>query len=165
MTNFSPYAFEPGLVPTFTGGLATSSINPPSPGLCSGQQLNIIGTPVLTVECNGLVRPGGVPSDQVGRVPVTIENPQLLAAIPPTAARSFHNTENVWAPRFGFSYAPLGERTVVRGGFGIFYDHPEGNVPRAAAWRSVELECAHTRLLKHAFASGQCCQQSPLSVV
>jgi len=128
MTNFSPYAFNPGLVPTFTGGLATSSINPASPGLCSGQQLNVIGTPVLTIECNGLVRPGGVPSDQVGRVPVTFENPQLLAAIPPTAARGFYNTENVWAPRFGFSYAPLGERTVIRGGFGIFYDHPEGNV-------------------------------------
>ena len=111
MTNFSPYAFDPGLVPTFTGGLATSSIDPASPGLCSGPQLNVIGTPVLTVECNGLVRPGGVPSDQVGRVPVTFENPQLLAAIPPTAARGFYNTENVWAPRFGFSYAPLDEKT------------------------------------------------------
>jgi hypothetical protein len=27
-----------------------------------------------------------------------------------------------WAPRFGFAWRPLGERTVVRGGYGIFYE-------------------------------------------
>ena len=36
ITNFNPFAFNPALEPTFTGGLATSSINPASPGLCSG---------------------------------------------------------------------------------------------------------------------------------
>jgi outer membrane receptor protein involved in Fe transport len=127
MTNFDPYAFSTGLEPTFTGGLSSSTINPLSPGLCSGAQLNVIGTPILTIECNGLQRPGGVPFDQAGRVPVTYINPQLLAAIPPTAARGFFKPQNLWAPRLGFSFAPL-DKTVIRGGFGIFYDKPEGNV-------------------------------------
>jgi|GEM_PF-217138 len=30
--------------------------------------------------------------------------------------------KNNFAPRFGFAYRPWGENTVVRGGFGIFYD-------------------------------------------
>jgi hypothetical protein len=128
MTNFNPFAFNPALDPTFTGGPTSSNINPSSPGLCSGPQLNVIGTPILIIECNGLQRPGQVPGDQASRVPVTSTNPQLLAAIPDTAARGFFQAENLFAPRLGFSYAPFGEKTVIRGGFGIFYDKPEGNL-------------------------------------
>jgi len=51
-----------------------------------------------------------------------------LAAISDTAARGFFQAENLFAPRLGFSYAPFGNKTVIRGGFGIFYDKPEGNV-------------------------------------
>jgi hypothetical protein len=32
----------------------------------------------------------------------------------------------VFAPRFGFAFRPLDEKTVVRGGYGLFYDSAEG---------------------------------------
>ena len=38
----------------------------------------------------------------------------------------------VFAPRFGFAWRPIGEKTVLRGGYGVFFDSAEGPRDR---WR------------------------------
>ena len=77
---------------------------------------------------NGLVRAGdGVPADQLGRVP-NGNSPGVLA-VPAGAPRGFYDVEHLFAPRFGFSYSPFKDnRTAIRGGIGLFYDKPEGNI-------------------------------------
>jgi hypothetical protein len=76
---------------------------------------------------NGLVRPGNVPSDQLVRVP--FGNSSQVQSVPATAPRGFFKPENLFAPRVGFSWSPFNnQKTAVRGGFGMFYDKPEGNV-------------------------------------
>ncbi|HYR85551.1 MAG TPA: carboxypeptidase-like regulatory domain-containing protein [Terriglobia bacterium] len=77
---------------------------------------------------NGLVRAGdGVPADQLVRVP-NGNSPSVLA-VPAGAPRGFYDVEHLFAPRFGFSYSPFkDDRTAIRGGIGLFYDKPEGNI-------------------------------------
>ena len=75
---------------------------------------------------NGLIAAGdGVPEDQQGRV-------QLLtggdyARIPNGAPRGLYDAENLFMPRASFAYS-LNAATVIRGGVGVFYDKPEGNL-------------------------------------
>jgi len=57
-------------------------------------------------------------------------NPQQTALVPPNPpVKGFHfifPNHNDWAPRFGFAYR-LTEKTVVRGGFGIYYNPNQTN--------------------------------------
>ncbi len=75
---------------------------------------------------NGLIMGGdGVPEDQQGRV-------NLLTGgdydrIPFGAPRGLYEAQHLFMPRFSFSYS-LTPTTVVRGGAGLFYDKPEGNL-------------------------------------
>jgi hypothetical protein len=109
MANFDPALFKGCTTAVSAGNIPT--------GTCLDQGFVI----------DGLVRPGNVPSDQLGRVP--IGNSAFVTAVPATGDRGFYKPENLFAPRFGFAYSPFhNDKTVVRGGFGIFYDKPEGNI-------------------------------------
>jgi len=73
----------------------------------------------------GLVRAGdGVPQDEIDRVTI---DPVAGALIPTGAPRGLYDTHHLWMPRFSAAYT-VNDNTVVRGGVGVFYDKPEGNV-------------------------------------
>lgn len=77
---------------------------------------------------NGLIRVGdGVPISELGRV--RNGNSQTILSVPSGAPRGVYDPQHLFAPRFSFAYAPFNNsKTAVRGGFGIFYDKPEGNL-------------------------------------
>ncbi|HKD08405.1 MAG TPA: carboxypeptidase regulatory-like domain-containing protein [Bryobacteraceae bacterium] len=56
-----------------------------------------------------------------------------LVAPGPGDQQEYGPDNNDWAPRFGFSWDALGNsKTILRGGFGIFYDRPFDNL-----WQNV----------------------------
>ncbi|HEY3837500.1 MAG TPA: TonB-dependent receptor, partial [Bryobacteraceae bacterium] len=72
------------------------------------------------------------PSDTLGRVECFEPGKQstrfpnapagyLLAGDPGCPSGGFNSDLGVWSPRFGFAYR-LGQRTVIRGGFGLFWN-------------------------------------------
>ncbi|WP_041586925.1 TonB-dependent receptor [Terriglobus saanensis] len=106
VSNFDPAAYNPAAAVTV---------------LPNGRLTPGIGNPY-----NGLVRAGdGVPADQAKRV--LNVNTALFPLIPAGAPRGLYNMNGAFGPRFGFAYA-VDNNTVVRGGIGLFYYRPQGNL-------------------------------------
>lgn len=110
MVNFDPAQYDPAKAPS----VGTNNI--PTGGLLDNGFV-----------INGLVRPGAVPSSQLGRVPGG-DSP-FVTVVPATAPRGFYKPENLFGPRLGFAFSPFNnDKTAIRGGLGLFFDKPEGNV-------------------------------------
>jgi hypothetical protein len=77
---------------------------------------------------NGMIRAGdGVPEEELGRV--RNGNSPSVLAVPAGAPRGFYQDQHLFGPRFSFAWTPTGNAsTAVRGGFGLFFDRPEGNL-------------------------------------
>ena len=113
--------------PIYTQGNNITNFDPAMYNAAQAMVLNPNGT-VASIGANrytGLVRPaGGIPDDQTNRVTV---DPVAAALIPETAPRGFYETYHLFMPRFSGAYT-VTKDWVVRGGVGLFYDMPEGNV-------------------------------------
>jgi hypothetical protein len=74
---------------------------------------------------NGLVRvASGINPNQVYLVP-NANDPAVLS-VPAGAPRGMYPSQGTWSPRVGFAFAAT-PNTVIRGGFGLFYDRIQGN--------------------------------------
>ena len=75
---------------------------------------------------NGLIRAGdGIPQSETGRVPGSTG--ALFASIPAGAPRGFFQAQNTFSPRAGFAWS-ANSKTVIRGGYGMFFARPQGNM-------------------------------------
>ena len=74
---------------------------------------------------SGLIRAGDeIPEDQRGRVTV---DPVAAALIPTGAPRGFYDNYHLFMPRVSGAYT-VNDQWVIRGGAGLFFDRPEGNI-------------------------------------
>jgi hypothetical protein len=121
------YQYAP---PIYTQGNNVVNFDPALYDPSQAVRMNTNGTivPGSGNRFNGLVRAGdGIPDDQTGRVNVITGGD--FDRIPSGAARGLYDGEHLFMPRVSFAWTPdASGRTSVRGGVGVFYDRPEGNV-------------------------------------
>ena len=113
--------------PIYTQGNNISNFDPALYDATQAVTLNRNGTIVPgsgTNRYTGLIRAGdGVPADQQNRV--TIDE-RAAALIPTGAPRGLYDPRHLFMPRISAAYS-VSDKTVLRGGIGLFYDKPEGN--------------------------------------
>ncbi len=113
--------------PTYTQANNISNFDPALYDPAAAVELNRNGSivPNSGNPYTGLIRAGnGVPADEQDRVTID-EN--AAALIPTGAPRGLYDTHHLFMPRFSGAYT-LNDNWVIRGGVGLFYDKPEGNV-------------------------------------
>jgi hypothetical protein len=113
--------------PIYTQGNNISNFDPALYDPATAIRLNRNGSiiPNSGNPYSGLIRAGTeIPSDQRNRV--TIDE-AAAALIPMGAPRGLYGNHHLFMPRFSGAYT-LNETWVLRGGVGLFYDRPEGNI-------------------------------------
>lgn len=116
------------VLPTYAQGNNLVNFDPGlyNPAQAVTMQTNGLIVPNSGYRFNGLIVAGdGVPGDQQGRVALLTGGD--YARIPNGAPRGLYDAQSLWMPRLSFAYS-LNASTVIRGGSGLFYDKPEGNL-------------------------------------
>ncbi len=121
------YQFAP---PIYTQGNNVVNFDPALFNPALAVSMNPVGTivPGSGYRFNGLIRAGdGVPDDQTERVNLITGGD--FDRIPTGAPRGLYDGAHLVMPLVSFAWSPGSDgRTAVRGGYGLFYDRPEGNV-------------------------------------
>ncbi len=113
LSNFDPRYFSPQLAPKIDGGSAVT--DPNAGNFFAGQHADNIPLQPATYT-NGMIFPKGAACSAALAI-------SPLGTCSPFGAYVNPNYNANFAPRLGFAYDLLGHgKTIVRGGFGIFYD-------------------------------------------